>query len=210
MTKGISRTIVSTDSTEIQRISKKYGAETPFIRPAEFARDDSTDTHVVRHAIDWIRKNEGELPDLIVFLRPTTPGRKPEEIERAIALVKARPRATSLRSLHELSEPPQKMMQIGDGGFLTGFFSDDPRPEYYNLPRQCFSQAYWPNGYVDILRTKFVEKENALYGNKALGFNTSAVTEVDTMRDIEYLEYEMEKKNNPVFQYLQSVFSPEG
>src|SRR5262245_15308585 len=50
----ITRTIVSTDDDEIAAEASRYGAEVPFMRPAEFARDSSTDHEVFRHALEWL------------------------------------------------------------------------------------------------------------------------------------------------------------
>ena len=51
----IERTIVSTDSQEIADIALSYGAEVPFLRPAEIAQDHSTDLELIQHAISWFR-----------------------------------------------------------------------------------------------------------------------------------------------------------
>lgn len=205
----IERTIVSTDSQEIAEIAKKYGAEAPFLRPTEIAQDKSSDLELFQHTISWFKKNERTVPELLVHLRPTTPLRIPSEIDRAIACIKKFPDATSLRSAHELSEPPQKMFQIDEKGFFRGFFSDDPRPEYYNLPRQSFLNAYYPNGYIDIIKTNYVQETNLLHGPNILAFVTPSTVEVDKVEDFESLEYQLSKYDNPVYDYLAEHFSKE-
>jgi CMP-N-acetylneuraminic acid synthetase len=209
MTKNIDRVIVSTDSKDIANISRKYGAEVPFMRPAEISCDNSTDLELFQHLIGWLEKNKA-IPDLIIHLRPTTPFRQALEITRAIKSIKDRPDATSLRSIHELSEPPYKMFQLNADGYLEGFFPNDPRPEYYNLPRQVFPKAYHPNGYVDIIKTDFVKRSGALHGPKMLGFVTPEVAEVDRPEDFEYLEYELKNIKNEVYEYLIKNFPIEG
>ena len=84
LSKLIERIIVSTDSEEIAEISKKYGAEVPFIRPEEYARDNSPDKEFVQHAINWFKEKENYAPEYMVHIRPTTPLRKPEIIDEAI------------------------------------------------------------------------------------------------------------------------------
>ena len=49
----INRIIVTTDSEEYAAIAREYGAETPFLRPAEYATDTSLDIDVFRHALTW-------------------------------------------------------------------------------------------------------------------------------------------------------------
>jgi len=209
LTKNIGRTIVSTDSQEIADIARTYGAEVPFIRPAEISQDNSTDLDLFQHAINWFKENESVLPELLIHLRPTTPLRSSSETDKAIYNIKEQPDSTSLRSVHELAEPPQKMLQFDKTGFLKGFFPDDPRPEYYNLPRQLFPNAYHPNGYVDIIKTDFVQKTGSFHGSKILGFITPVSTEVDLPEDFEYLEYQLNKYGNPIHDYLVKNFPKE-
>lgn len=205
----ISRTIVSTDSPEYAEIAKKYGAEVPFLRPPEISQAKSLDIEFIQHAIQWFDKNEGLIPDMFVHIRPTTPLRDPEIIDEAIRLFQKYPQATSLRSAHDLAESPHKVFNIDDDGYLRGLFPDDPRPEYYNLPRQSFPTAYHPNGYVDIIRSEFVLKNNSLHGQKMIGFITPVSVEVDRPEDFEYLEYLLTKEKNPVLEYLKSNFPSE-
>jgi N-acylneuraminate cytidylyltransferase len=82
--KRISRVIVSTDSEEIAAVARQYGAETPFMRPAELARDDSPEWLAWRHALNHLRENEGGLPDAMVSVPVTAPLRAPEDIERCL------------------------------------------------------------------------------------------------------------------------------
>jgi len=80
----INRVILTTDDQEIAEVGRAAGAEVPFIRPAEIAQDLSTDYEFVRHALEWLRANEGYDPDLVVQLRPTTPLRDLRHIDRAV------------------------------------------------------------------------------------------------------------------------------
>ena len=195
------RVIISTESAEIADIAEHYGAEVPFLRPAEFAQDRSPDIDFVRHAIGWFAENNMVQPDLFVHLRPTTPLRDPAIIDRAIAEITGNDSGTALRSVHELAEPPQKMFKIENGN-LAGFFPDDPRPEYYNLPRQVFPKAYHPNGYVDIIRTDYVTKTGTLHGPRMIGFITPITIEIDTPEEFSQLEYILGKGSHPLHDYL--------
>ena len=206
LTKNIQRIMVSTDSQEIAAIANKFGAETPFIRPAEFSHDKATDYDVLNHAIKWLDKNEKNIPDFLVYLRPTTPLRDPSLIDLAIQKLIKKPGANSLRSGHPLAEPPQKMFQITKKGFFEGFFPNDPRQEYHNLPRQSFPTAFSPNGYVDIVRTVFLKQSRSAFSSKILAFQTPVVTEIDRPENFEYLEYELAKKDSFILNYLRKNF----
>src|SRR5919201_6543515 len=69
----ITRVIVSTDDEEIASVARKYGAETPFLRPSEFAQDNTTDLPVFQHALQWLDEHEGYQPEIVIQLRPTSP-----------------------------------------------------------------------------------------------------------------------------------------
>ena len=204
---NIDRVIVSTDSQDIADTAAQYGAEVPFLRPIELAGDQSTDLEFFLHAIKWFQEHEGGAPDYWVHLRPTTPLRDATLVEAAINRICACPEATSLRSAHEMAESPHKVFQM-EGGFLAGFFPDDPRPEYYNLPRQSFPKAYYPNGYVDIIKTSHVLETGTLHGSRMMGFITPETAEVDLPEDFDYLEFQVAHKPNPVLNHLRSSFPP--
>jgi len=181
MSKMIKRVIVSTDSAEIADIAVKYGAEAPFMRPSEFAQDDSSDFEWLEHLIDFMENVEGESFEYLVHLRPTTPLRDIKVVEDGINFILNNPHATSLRSVSPVTQPPQKIFKM-EGLYLKGFFENDPRPEYYNLPRQAFPQTYLPNGHVDIVRASTI-KEGLTHGDKMLGFITEPVPDIDNERD---------------------------
>ena len=67
----INRVVVSTDDEEIAAVAREWGAEVPFMRPAEYAQDLSPDIDVFRHALTWLRDNQNYEPEMVVHLRPT-------------------------------------------------------------------------------------------------------------------------------------------
>ena len=82
--KRINRLIVSTDSEEIAEVARQYGAEVPFIRPAELARDDSPEWHAWQHALSYVQKTDGVLPEAMVSVPTTAPLRLPIDIENCL------------------------------------------------------------------------------------------------------------------------------
>ena len=79
--KLVTRTIVTTDDEEIARKAKEYGAEVPFLRPEEFARDDTRDLPVFQHVLSWLKEHEDYQPEVVVQLRPTSPFRSPTLVD---------------------------------------------------------------------------------------------------------------------------------
>lgn len=166
----ITRTIVTTDDDEIATVARRYGAETPFMRPAELATDDAVDYGFFRHALDWLAEHENYAPDLVVNLRPTMPVRRAATIDRAIQALADHPTADSLRSvtLSELS--PYKMWRIGDDGLLVPVAPLEGVAEPYNQPRQQLPLAYWQDGYIDVVRARTVLEQNSATGRRVLPF----------------------------------------
>lgn len=80
----INRVVVSTDSEEIADIARSFGAETPFLRPAELASDDSSEWSAWQHALNYLLQEEGRLPDVMVSVPATAPLRISDDIERCI------------------------------------------------------------------------------------------------------------------------------
>lgn len=74
------RIIVSTDSLEIQNISKKFGAEVPFLRPKRLAGDHSNIVDAILYLLDNLKTRENYVPDVIFLLQPTSPLRDSGDI----------------------------------------------------------------------------------------------------------------------------------
>ena len=71
--KRVDRTIVSTDDAEIAEVALGWGAEVPFVRPAELATDHATTEAVLQHALRWLEHEERVSVDVIVLLEATSP-----------------------------------------------------------------------------------------------------------------------------------------
>ena len=199
---SISRTIVSTDSEEIASIARRYGAEVPFLRPAEFSTDMSTDRDFLLHAIAWLAEYEKYQPEYIVHLRPTTPLRESEVIDNAVRLIGDNASATSLRSAHVALKTPYKWFEMDASGYFKGIRPYDLRPEYYNLPRQSFPPVYDPNGYVDVLRVSQLMGAPSVHGEAILGFITPFCHELDSPEDLLLMNYLAERNGSRLLDFL--------
>jgi N-acylneuraminate cytidylyltransferase len=165
----IERTLVSTDDPEIAAIAREHGAEVPFLRPTEFARDDSTDLEVLFHALTWMKNNEQAVPDLVVYLRPTEPLRRVATVEAAIARLIDHPAADSLRSVRVAQQTPYKMWRMASD-WLEPAAVLEGVAEAYNQPRQKLPAVYWQDGYVDVIRARTIIEQRSSTGKKVLGF----------------------------------------
>lgn len=168
--KHIDRIIVSTDDKEIANISKKWGAEVPFLRPPEFAQDMSPDIEVFRHTLRWLEKEENYKPQLIIHLRPTGPVRKIELIDMAIEKIMQHPEADALRSVSLSLQTPYKMWEIEENEMMKPLLKIEHILDCQSLPRQALPTVYWQNGYVDIIRPRSILEYHSMWGRKVLPF----------------------------------------
>ena len=196
LSKYIDKVYVSTEDAEIANIAEEYGAEVPFIRPEEYAADDSTDQDVLWHFFQNVQVND------LAFIRPTTPLRDPTYLDDAIEkYFQQRRDLTSMRSVHEIPESPYKLYKIENGYFQSFFDEYKGCSDYVNLPRQHFPKAYQPNGYIDIVRRDIVES-GTTFGNRVVPYITNYVAEVDFPHQFELLQSEIETKGHKILDYL--------
>lgn len=199
----ISRTIVTTDDEEIASVARSFGAEVPFLRPAEISGDLATDVEFHRHALEWLQKNEDYVPDMVINLRPTPPSRLAKTIDRAIEVFAAHPEVDSLRSVHLASESPYKMWLIDEKGCLKNVASLPGVREPHNQPRQLLPLVYWQDGYIDITRPKTIFEKNSTTGDVILPFLIEEpAVDIDYPEALESAEAQLRQrltqtKNNP-------------
>ena len=181
----ISRVIVSTDSEKIAKISRNYGAETPFLRPSKFAKDLSTDLEVFDNALLWLKNNENYVPDLVVQLRPTSPLRKTEIIDKCIEKISNSKSADSLRIVTPSPITPYKMWTINDDNdIISPLLKIDNLVESYNQPRQKLPQTYWQIGFLDVIKTETIIKKRSMSGDQIMPFvvDNEFALDIDEMK----------------------------
>lgn len=207
MCPSVERVIVSTDSEEYAEIARKYGAETPFLRPAEISGDKSTDIEFMEHAINWLADNEGKVPEFFMHVRPTYPLRTVEIMEKAAVLMKGDPKATSLRSAHLASNTPYKWFNLREDGYYKSI-RDDITLDEANNPRQAFPDVYVPDGYVDMLSTKFIVENDLMHGDHMIGYVVPGGVDIDALKDVEYLEFYIKGHGNEILDELKKNYKP--
>lgn len=152
--KVLSRLIVSTDDEDIAAVAEDFNAEVPFRRPAELAQDNSPHTDVIVHAVKWLQAEQGNLPDYVMLLQPTSPCRTAKDIDRAGRLAIER-RAEAVFSVYPTSAHPYLCKRIATDGTLTDFVN---KPAGY-LSRQNLPPAYALNGAIFLIRCELVFRE---------------------------------------------------
>ena len=167
-----SRVIVSTDDEEIAAIARRYGAETPFSRPAEYSQDQTADLPVFQHALNWLAENQDYHPQIVVQLRPTSPLRRVALIDQAIITLMEHPEADAIRAVCVPFQNPFKMWRIEPDGFMRPLIenieADLKIAEPYNMPRQALPEIFWQTGYVDAAWTATLMKKHSMTGERIL------------------------------------------
>ena len=80
------RVMVSTDDEEIARTARDFGAEVPFLRPAELADDHAGTIPVIAHAVGWLMDRGVDL-SAVCCIYPTAPFILPPDLRRALTLL---------------------------------------------------------------------------------------------------------------------------
>jgi CMP-N,N'-diacetyllegionaminic acid synthase len=179
--KLVNRVICSTDSEEIATVARQYGAEIPFMRPAELAQDESPDIDAFQHLINELKSVENYRPDIIVQLRPTSPVRQDGQVDSGVQLLIDNPETDSVRSVTPSPATPYKMWNIEDN-ILTPLLTIDGIAEPFNMPRQALPEVYWQTGTLDIMRTSVIES-GSMTGNEIRPF----VVEQEHAVDIDHI-----------------------
>lgn len=187
----VDKIVVSTDSEDIATIARNCGAEVPFIRPAEYARDNSRDYSVMRHALDYF-DSAGEIYDIYILLRPTSPIRPKGLIERAISILEENITSTSVRSVAKIKEHPYRAWKIDRGsGSMSGFEENVVEP--YNIPRQELPEVYFQTGDIEAIRRETILSGSVSGGNiYPLMIEHDQMVDIDDLNDLRSAERKLE------------------
>ncbi|PIP73768.1 MAG: hypothetical protein COW88_00860 [Candidatus Lloydbacteria bacterium CG22_combo_CG10-13_8_21_14_all_47_15] len=184
----INRVIVTTDDKEIAGIAKKYGAEIPFIRPAQLARDDTLPFPVLKHALEFLYEKEQYKPDIIVWLEPPNPVRDARRIDDAIRTFARDKKADSLRAVCEPDVTPYKMWTL-KGKYLEPFVKKNNRA-IHGAPRQGLKKVYTQNGFVFLFRYDTIMKKGNIFGDRILPYIIEdKFVNIETKEDLDFAEF---------------------
>lgn len=162
----LDKVIVSTEDAEIAEVAKKYGADVPFMRPADLAGDKTPTIDVIIHAVNFF-KEKGIAFDYVVLLEPTSPLRKENDIDDAIRLLIDRQSdADSLVSVGEVHlEHPSLMKTVSDG-YLVPYETTDKK--IYR--RQDMPTVYFPYGVIYISKTGKLIETGTFYQERTIPY----------------------------------------
>jgi YrbI family 3-deoxy-D-manno-octulosonate 8-phosphate phosphatase len=185
----VDRVICSTDDPAIATAAEAAGAEVPFLRPSYLARDRTADLPVFQHLLRWLADQEGYDPEIVVHLRPTTPLRRPGDVDEAVHRLHADGRASSCRSVCPAPHSPYKMWTVGLDGALAPLLTLDGIPEAYNEPRQRLPEVLWHNGVIDAVRSDVI-RSGSMTGTRILPLEIDPfyAVDIDHLTDLHLAE----------------------
>jgi len=161
--KIFSAVLVSTDSQLYADIAKYYGAEVPYLRPPELAGDLSPDIEWVEHSLHRLRR-EGLEFDCFSILRPTSPFRLPETIQRAWHAFKEEKGVDSLRAVEICRQHPGKMWIVRGTRMTPLLPLGPPRQPWYSSQYQSLPEVYVQNASLEIAWSRVVFESRTIAG----------------------------------------------
>lgn len=142
----IDRLVVSSDDEGILAVARAHGAQTPFVRPAELARDDTPGVAPVLHAVAALKP---EAYDYVVLLQPTSPLRTVEDIDGCITACldgDGRGGHPCMLTVTEAEKSPYFMFTLDAGGRMAPVIEQ----QSYFTRRQDLPRVFAPNGAVYV------------------------------------------------------------
>lgn len=184
--KRIKRVIVSTDSEEIAAVARGYGAEVPFIRPAELARDDSPEWLAWHHALNYLRETTGALPEVMVSVPTTAPLRLAIDIESCLDEYEKGDADMVITVTDAHRSPYFNMVKTNADGTVglvnppqSAIARRQDAPVVYDMATVCY-----------VANPAFVMTHNATFEGrvKAVQVPTERAIDIDTLLDFQMAE----------------------
>jgi CMP-N,N'-diacetyllegionaminic acid synthase len=166
--------VVSTDSPEIAEIGRRYGAETPELRPPEMATEHSPDIDWIRHMLAVLAR-EGRSFEVFSILRPTSPFRGAATIRRAWESFMAHgDEPDSIRAVELCRQHPGKMWVV-DGDFMTPLLPQGDGVPLHSSQYAALPKVYIQNSSLEIAWTRVLDDPGDIAGRRVLAFITDPV-----------------------------------
>ena len=192
-----SEVIVSTDSEEIAKIAREYGAEVPFLRPPELATLLSPDLKWVSNTLRQLEQLDRTY-DCFSILRPTSPFRLATTIQRAWKQFVNEPGVDSLRAVEKCKQHPGKMWIVRGGRMVPLLpFSSGGVP-WHSCQYQSLPEVYVQNACLEIAWVRVVSETNTIAGMTVVPFLTEGAEGFDLNDEDDWAEAERLIADNSV------------
>ena len=163
--------IVSTDSQLYGEIAGHYGAEVPHLRPSELAGDLSPDIEWVEDTLSRLREN-GRDYDCFSILRPTSPFRLPNTIQRAWRAFNDDKGVDSLRAVEKCKQHPGKMWVVRGNRMMPLLPLSPPEQPWHSSQYQSLPEVYVQNASLEMAWSRVVFEGRTIAGDVLMPFFT--------------------------------------
>ncbi len=178
------RILVSTDSEEIATTAKTYGADVPFMRPAELSDDHTATAPVLTHALNWLEQS-GTPASHACCIYATAPFVRAQDIVQGLNTLQDSGSASAF-TVTSFAFPIFRALEVKADGALAMFWPEHRLTRSQDLPEAYHDagQFYW----LDVAR--FLEKPE-LYSadSRPVILPRYLVQDIDTPEDWETAEY---------------------
>ena len=187
----IDRLVISTDSPAIAEVARAYGAEVPFMRPAELANDTAGKWEVWQHALAACEAHYGEPIDLFVDMDCTSPLRDVEDISKAIAQFRASDVDAVFSVCEARKNPYFNMLEVVDG--YQRICKTLPKPI---VRRQDAPKVFEHVASIYVLSPEYLRRGTGLLSGCTHGYHigTAKSPDIDSEFDFDFVEYLMKKR----------------
>lgn len=177
------RIVVSTDSVKIAEVARRWGAEVPFMRPAELADDHTPTAPVFLHALEFLAV-AGSEPEFACCIYPTAPFLLPEFLRQGLAELRDH-NAPAALSVTTFGFPPLRGFTRNDDGSIAFAWPEHEYTRSQDLPEffHDAGQFYW----VNVSRFQ-KEKRLIMPGARPVVLPRKRVQDLDTQEDWEVAE----------------------
>ena len=187
------RLIISTDSEEIALEAKRYGAEVPFMRPAELASDTAQSADVIEHAMDQLEAR-GEHYDAIMLLEPSSPFTRAEDFDAAVELM-ARTNAQAVVGMRRMEVNSVFVGSMDEQGCIGEIVRK--MESLRSVLRQDRRPEYTMNGALYLFRWEYFRTHKNIYHDEhgVYGYvmPDALSLEIDEMKDLHLAEFLVDK-----------------
>jgi CMP-N,N'-diacetyllegionaminic acid synthase len=178
--------IVSTDSNHYAEIARYYGAEVPFLRPAELATSTSPDYEFVCYTLEAL-DDVGRQYDCFSILRPTSPFRQADTIRRAWQAFHHEVGVDSLRAVERCRQHPGKMWVVRGNRMLPLMPLGPAEKPWHSSQTNTLPEIYVQNASLEIAWTRVIFEDRTIAGSVVMPFLTQDSEGIDINDEKDWL-----------------------
>lgn len=188
---SLDRVIVSTEDLEIAETARGFGAEIPFLRPEELARDDSAELLTWKYCLRTLADLDGRAPQVLVNIPATSPLRAVEDVEACIARLHETGADLCLTVKPAASNPYFNMVTLENG--LVSMAMNSPTPIFRRQDAPAVFEVV-PVAYA--ARASYVLQTGSLLAGKVTAITVAPErsVDIDTAMDLAFVEFLMDRK----------------